>query len=178
MARTDTQRWLDWRSNGGAPLRPRRTCLGCGDWFMPMVDRQPMCPPCIQVEIERRRRVADQAEIERAELELEDADRGDANRVRARRAESVREKIDPPPRNRVHARTVNERSSFHPKKTNKRAGGRSNAASWAFLAHRKSKSGWSDRKIAKFLGLPLREVRAVLAADPAQHANSGSEGPA
>jgi len=47
-----------------------------------------------------------------------------------------------------------------------RPGRRSTPKAWAHVAQRKARDNWPPRKIAKFLDVPLYEVRQVLAAQP------------
>jgi hypothetical protein len=73
MARTDRQRWLDWRSNGGRPLRPIRTCRACRVEFLPDTIGQAFCLRCVQAEVERQQKERERQEREAAEAAAERA---------------------------------------------------------------------------------------------------------
>jgi hypothetical protein len=123
MARTDRQRWLDWRSNGGRSLRPIRTCRACRAEFLPDTVRQSHCLLCIQAEIERQRKERERAELEEAQAAAERA----AMKDRERAFQEMRHALSeaPPPPKRMHR---NWKGRESPAKKRRRLGALDEAA--------------------------------------------------
>lgn len=98
MARTDRQRWLDWRTNGGRPLRPGRTCRACQAEFLPDTTGQVFCLRCAQAEIERQQKERERQDREAAEAAAQAAAERTAAEAEERAFRTMRKRLFEPER--------------------------------------------------------------------------------
>ena len=156
MAKADGQRWRDWRGNNRKPLHSSKTCE-CGELFAPIVRRQDACLRCIGNALAESKAVLALEEVAKVDRRLAEAEL-EERLVAAARLGNLRRGT---PRG-VSTRRDGPGGRREAKRNARGRARRSASKSWRHVVERKLRENWQPRKIAKFLGRPLPEVRAVI----------------
>jgi hypothetical protein len=163
MSRTDLYRWRNLR-----PLNTAYVCR-CGAMFEPEIHGQRLCLACVAEERSNER----QAFAEQEATLKRSATQAEEQRVKGRRSEQApsmstrmsRSLVakDAEELNAERERTKQPRTSHKGPRSHRRgAGARTAPKTWAHIAVRKKREGWTTRHIAKWLGRPLAEVEEAL----------------